>query len=125
MKKSQLKKIIRETLKEIDLREKVTGYVDGDRNKPICSCNGVNWINCGAGCACCNVPNPAMSGAIPMEANAENDGADLATARLGGGLCRCIHYVTGPGGESTCKTWSPAGCGDAPFSVTNNKTKKK
>tara|TARA_R110000744_G_scaffold127846_1_gene234808 strand:- start:8746 stop:9675 length:930 start_codon:yes stop_codon:yes gene_type:complete len=46
-------------MREIDLKEKVIGYVDGDINKPICSCNGVNWTNCGAGCACCDSSSPS------------------------------------------------------------------
>ena len=54
-----LKNLIRKTLKEIDLKENVIGYVDGDINKPICSCNGVNWVNCGAGCACCDSSSPS------------------------------------------------------------------
>ena len=84
MKRKELHNLIKKTLKEIDLRENIIGYVDGDINQPICGCNGVNWINCGGGCACCGMVNPAESGAILMGvADAEtvdkSDGTDLST----------------------------------------------
>ena len=50
------------------IRENIIGYVDGDINKPICGCNGHNWTNCGAGCACCNSSNPLdYPGAVKVD----------------------------------------------------------
>ena len=69
------------------IREEIIGYVDGDINKPICGCNGINWINCGAGCACCGKSDPSdYPGAVKVvkgmvtknrRKRATNDIADL------------------------------------------------
>ena len=42
---------------------------------------------------------------------------------MGGELCDCIHYVTGSDGLSTCKKWSPAGCGDSGMIMSNSPTR--
>ena len=67
MKKSELRQVIRQTLKEnshllevdimSDLMRKIIGYVSGNKSQPICGCpDGKAYINCGEDCGggCCD-----------------------------------------------------------------------
>ena len=44
---------------------------------------------------------------------------------MGGELCRCVVWQIEAGEDDVCTKWSPAGCGDSPFKVADDKGRSK
>ena len=84
----------------------------GVTNRVECGGSCTSNNDCERGCFCNGIPSGSCE-AIP-------DWGGSASARYGsGGPCICRTYETQPDGSSKCIKWSPPGCGDAPFSVTD------
>ena len=127
MKKSELKKLIRETLYEIDLKENHQRLNEGK----VCPCGDPNnptffVKNCNGSCiTCCKTVKDAIDGggkSIPTydALRSMEKHTSIQQKQTSGGPCICRNWQMGTDGSNKCIEWSPAGCGDAPFKVATN-----
>tara|TARA_B100001094_G_scaffold288836_1_gene305324 strand:- start:557 stop:1855 length:1299 start_codon:yes stop_codon:yes gene_type:complete len=118
MNKSQLKKLIKKTLNELQKEEILSERKWCSRRKLGKSCDGGDgrgngtWTNTVNGCQC------SYAGMTHDWMKAPPSDPTGANAKItAGGPCYCVHYQTQPDGSNICKKWSPPGCGDAPFKM--------
>ena len=124
MKKSELRKIIREAIEEMRL----------DENKPctkwcISLQHGFSYC-CGWGpqIGMTDGSKGTKDNPIPIQGTEPTNPqahraptTDRSSAKTtAGGPCICRNWQMGTDGTNKCIEWSPAGCGDAPFKVATN-----
>jgi hypothetical protein len=87
MKKSQLRQIIKQTIREVKMNEadkhKTGGYISGDPTNPVCLCdNGKKFFNCGQHCECCDLPANAGDLTIDPTTGTGPTGGDVPNKEI-------------------------------------------